>query len=61
VLPIPNEPEIDLTRLWQQFRIEAPLIDWNGRKFVRISVQAYTTPTDIDRLVEAIGAIVVDR
>ena len=60
VLPMPTSPEIDLGRLWKQYQIEAPITTWRDRRFVRISIQAYNTPADIERLIEAIGAVVVD-
>lgn len=60
VLPMPTSPEIDLGRLWKQYQIEAPITAWRDRRFVRISIQAYNTPADIERLIEAIGAVVVD-
>jgi isopenicillin-N epimerase len=37
-------------RLWDEFRVEAPLVWWNDRTFIRVSIQAYNTPDDIDRL-----------
>jgi isopenicillin-N epimerase len=36
--------------LWDEFRVEAPLVWWNDRTFIRVSIQAYNTPDDIDRL-----------
>jgi isopenicillin-N epimerase len=57
ILPMPSDPEIQLKRLWEEYRIEAPITTWRDQRFVRISVQAYTTPADIDRLVSAIAAV----
>jgi isopenicillin-N epimerase len=37
-------------RLWDEFRVEVPLVWWNDRTFIRVSIQAYNTPEDIDRL-----------
>ncbi|MFM8322091.1 MAG: aminotransferase class V-fold PLP-dependent enzyme [Chloroflexota bacterium] len=54
-------PQVDLaalkTRLYDDYRVEVPLIEWNGRKLVRISIQGYNTPTDTTRLVEALGCL----
>jgi isopenicillin-N epimerase len=44
-------------RLYDQFRIEVPLIEWNGRKFIRISVQAYNSQEDIDVLLEGLEVL----
>jgi isopenicillin-N epimerase len=38
------------TRLYAEHLVEVPLIDWNGRKFMRISVQGYNTQEDLDVL-----------
>ncbi len=42
------------SRLYDEYRIEVPLVDWNGHKLMRVSVQAYNTPLDADRLHEAL-------
>ena len=56
IVPLP--PETDLAtlknRLYDEFHIEVPLTEWNGRKFLRISIQAYNTPADIVALVAAL-------
>jgi isopenicillin-N epimerase len=38
-------------RLWDEHRIEIPIIQWEDRAFARISIQAYNTPEDVERLV----------
>ena len=43
--------------LYDQFHIEVPLIEWNGRKFMRISVQAYNSQEDIDVLLEGLKVL----
>ncbi len=51
-------PTCDLTvskrRLYDEFRIEVPLIQWQDRQFVRISVQGYNTQADVDALCSAL-------
>jgi isopenicillin-N epimerase len=42
------------TRLWDDYRVEVPLIKWNGRELLRVSIQAYNCPEDVDRLIEAL-------
>jgi selenocysteine lyase/cysteine desulfurase len=34
-----------------------PLVRWNNREFLRISIQAYNSVEDLDRLVGALKAI----
>lgn len=41
--------------LYDDYRIEAPLIEWNGQKFIRVSFQGYNTQADAEALVEAMG------
>ena len=45
------------TRLYDEFRIEAPTIYWEGQKFLRISIQEYNTNQDTDALVNAVQTI----
>ncbi len=49
---LPPQTDIDAlkSRLYDQYRIEVPLFDWNGHKLIRVSVQGYNEPGDIDRL-----------
>lgn len=52
IAPLP--PEVDIavlkSRLYEEYRVEVPLIQWRGRKFVRISIQGYNAPDDVDAL-----------
>jgi isopenicillin-N epimerase len=57
ILPIPAPAAEMHQRLWDEYQIEIPGIAWQGHNFVRISVQAYTTPEDIDRLINAVARI----
>jgi isopenicillin-N epimerase len=41
-------------RLWDAYQVEVPLIDWKGQPYLRVSIQAYNTPDDIDRLIEGL-------
>jgi isopenicillin-N epimerase len=56
VAPIPNEtdPFKLKSRLYDEFRIEIPVTEWNKQVFLRISVQGYNTQGDIDALIRAL-------
>lgn len=43
--------------LLAQFGIEIPVFRWNRHCFVRLSVQGYNTPEDMDALVQALAKI----
>jgi isopenicillin-N epimerase len=57
VIPLPLEVEPHLERLWGEYRIQIPIIRWNNRLFVRMSIQAYNRPEDAERLLQAIAAL----
>lgn len=59
IAPLPEQANLFTLKrqLYDDFRVEVPLIDWNGRKFVRISVQGYNTTEDLDALVEGLGKL----
>ncbi len=44
-------------RLYDEFKVEAPLILWDNHAYVRVSCQIYNTPDDYLRLAEAIERI----
>ena len=57
-LPLPPGAAASLQdALWEQFRIEAPIFDWQGRRLVRVSCQMYTNPDDIERLTKALAGM----
>jgi isopenicillin-N epimerase len=45
-------------RPYGEHRVEVPIIEWNGRQLVRVSMQAYNSPEDLDALVTAPRALV---
>jgi isopenicillin-N epimerase len=56
--PLPAcDGELLQRRLYAEFRVEVPIIAWNGRHLVRVSVQGYNTQSDVDALVEALGRL----
>jgi isopenicillin-N epimerase len=44
-------------RLYEEFRVEVPVVEWQGRQFLRVSIHAYNTRQDVDRLTEALRAV----
>jgi isopenicillin-N epimerase len=57
-LPLPPCDATSLQRqLYTRFRIEVPIIDWNGHQFVRVSVQGYNNWADLGALVDALRAL----
>jgi isopenicillin-N epimerase len=45
--------------LWERFQIEVPIVNWNGRRFLRVSCHLYNDSSDIDRLVSALRTLLV--
>lgn len=54
VVPLPNKLRSVQARLWDMYRIEIPEVEWNGQRFLRISIQAYNRPEDVERLLGAL-------
>ena len=48
-------------RLSDDYRVEVPIIEWNGRQLVRVSVQGYNTAEDIEALVTGLSALLVQQ
>jgi isopenicillin-N epimerase len=45
------------SRLYHEFKIEVPLVQWQDRQFIRISIQGYNTQDDVDMLVDALQVL----
>ncbi len=55
-LPLPPCDAAQIkTRLLDEFHIEVPVLVWQGRPFLRVSIQAYNTSSDVERLVDALA------
>jgi isopenicillin-N epimerase len=54
--PLPESTDMQKLKTWlyARHRIEVPIIDWQGCKFVRVSIQGYNTHREVDVLVHAI-------
>jgi isopenicillin-N epimerase len=57
-LPMDIEPSVFKERLYNEFKIEAPIIVWEGLKMIRLSFQAYNTHNDVETVVSAIRSII---
>lgn len=56
-VPLPGRAS-DYAHFWDEHKIIVPISEWNDQTLVRISIQAYNTPRDIDTLIAAISAVV---
>jgi len=55
VAPLPPcDPLLLKKRLYDEYKIEVPLTQWQGRQFVRISIQGYNTQDDVDKFMSAL-------
>jgi isopenicillin-N epimerase len=59
---VPLPPEVDCAslrqKLYQDYHIEIPVVEWNGRKLIRISIQAYNTREETEILVNALRFLI---
>jgi isopenicillin-N epimerase len=53
-LPVNTDLVILKSRLYDEYQIEIPVIDWKGRKFLRVSIQGYNSKRDVDHLLFAL-------
>ena len=57
--PLPkNIPSNLKKRLWEEYRIEIPVFEWNGQAYIRVSIQIYNTQKDIDLLMSALVSVI---
>jgi isopenicillin-N epimerase len=61
--PLPAETDIAALkmRLYDEFRIEIPVLAWNGNKLLRISVQGYNNARDLAGLCRALTLLLPQR
>lgn len=59
-IPLPDRisPTLLKEELYSRYKVEVPIIAWNGRKLIRVSVQGYNTWRDIDKLLYALEHII---
>ncbi len=58
-IPLPVNTDLDevKSRLYKEYRMEVPLISWNGQQLIRVSIQGYNDRKDVDKLVNALGTL----
>jgi len=54
-------PEVDIddlqAKLYSQYQIEIPLMRWNDQPLIRVSIQAYNSQDDVDKLLEVLSQL----
>jgi isopenicillin-N epimerase len=58
-LPAGVEASVVRRRLWDEFRIEAPIIERPDRLLIRTSTHFYNTEAEVDRLAEALPVLLL--
>lgn len=56
-LPAMDDPLALCETLFSEFGIEVPAYAWNGRPLIRVAIQGYNTPEDIDELMAALEVV----
>lgn len=56
-LPVDSDLVALKARLYDEFQIEIPLIPWQDKKLIRVSIQGYNSKEDVDRLLDALSAL----
>jgi len=58
-LPLPPGEAAPLQQaLWDQYQIEVPIVDWDGRRLVRPSCHLYTQEAELQRLADALRTLI---
>jgi isopenicillin-N epimerase len=63
IAPLPQfkDPDRFRQRLVDEFNVVVPITTWEDHTYARISVQAYTTPADIDALINALAKLLPEE
>lgn len=56
-MPAEIDPPAFQQRLYNEFKIEVPILAWQNRRLMRVSIQVYNTRNDIDYLLSALKQI----
>jgi isopenicillin-N epimerase len=52
-----NDPEALGRRLYDEHRVDVPVYDWEGTALLRVSIGPYNDEADLERLVDAVRAV----
>jgi isopenicillin-N epimerase len=56
IAPLPPcDPLVLKSRLYDEYKIEIPVTQWQDRQFLRISIQGYNDQADVDALIRALA------
>ncbi|HSJ86039.1 MAG TPA: aminotransferase class V-fold PLP-dependent enzyme [Anaerolineales bacterium] len=53
----PSNLAVLKSRLYNEYKIEVPLVQWQDKQFIRISIQGYNDQNDVDKLLQALQAL----
>lgn len=57
-IPLPPCDVTELQRLlYDEYHVEVPVHEWDGHPYVRISIQAYNSAEDVDRLIAGLSRL----
>jgi isopenicillin-N epimerase len=61
-IPIPQVRDLNelKVRLYDDYKIEIPCIEWNDQHFIRLSVQGYNSEYEIDILTTALTKLLAE-
>lgn len=59
VTPLPSAVDLQVikNKLFDEYHIEIPVVEWDGRKWLRLSIQGYNSQSDANALVFALEQI----
>ncbi len=58
-IPLPiSEAESFKKQLLQKYNIQVPIFSWNGKVYLRYSIQVYNTDEDLEKLLQAVKDII---
>jgi isopenicillin-N epimerase len=61
--PLPADTNLAMlkNRLYDEYRIEAPVHEWDGNKLIRVSVQGYNTGRDLMKLHKTLAHLITHQ